>query len=71
MTAIPPKTVLVHDWLNGMRGGERCLELIAAEYPAAPIYTLLYQPEFVSEGIRSWVRPVTEKRRLRLTSVSP
>jgi glycosyltransferase involved in cell wall biosynthesis len=53
MTALPPKTALVHDWLNGMRGGERCLELLAAEYPGAPIYTLLYQPECVSEAIRA------------------
>ena len=43
---------LVHDWLNGMRGGERCLELIAEEFPAADIYTLLYCPEAVSEKIR-------------------
>ena len=47
------KTVLVHDWLNGMRGGERCLELIGEQLPEAPIYTLLYRPEAVSEGIRA------------------
>lgn len=44
---------LVHDWLNGMRGGERCLELLAKEWPEAPIYTLLYQPEAVSAAIRA------------------
>ena len=53
MTATAPKTVLVHDWLNGMRGGERCLELLAGEHPGAPIYTLLYRPECVSEAIRA------------------
>ena len=37
-----PRTVLVHDWLTGMRGGEKVLEEIACEFPAAPIYTLLH-----------------------------
>mgnify|MGYP003614206163 CR=1 FL=1 len=48
----PLKVALAHDWLNGMRGGERCLDLIGREYPAAELYTLLYQPEQVSEAIR-------------------
>lgn len=51
---VPPGGVaLVHDWLNGMRGGERCLELLAKEWPEAPIYTLLYKPEAVSAAIRA------------------
>ena len=44
---------LAHDWLNGMRGGERCLDLICREFPQAELYTLLFQPEQVSEAIRS------------------
>lgn len=44
---------LSHDWLNGMRGGERCLELIGKEFPKADLYTLLYRPELISETIRS------------------
>jgi glycosyltransferase involved in cell wall biosynthesis len=44
---------LAHDWLNGMRGGERCLDLICKEFPQAELYTLLYRPELVSEAIRS------------------
>ena len=47
------KVVLAHDWLNGMRGGERCLDLICKEFPQAELYTLLYRPEQVSEAIRS------------------
>ena len=43
---------LAHDWLNGMRGGERCLELLAGEFPEAAIYTLLWQPEALSEELR-------------------
>ena len=56
---LPPSAVaLVHDWLNGMRGGERCLELIADLFPGAPIHTLLYVPDAVSDRIRSHpVRP--------------
>ena len=50
----PPWNVaLAHDWLNGMRGGERCLDLICKEFPQAEAYTLLYRPEMVSEAIRS------------------
>jgi len=44
---------LAHDWLNGMRGGERCLDLIGKEFPKAELYTLLYRPELVSETIRN------------------
>ncbi len=38
------KIALCHDWLNGMRGGEKCLEAIADLYPEAPIYTLFHEP---------------------------
>lgn len=48
-----PKVALAHDWLNGMRGGERCLDLICQEFPQAELYTLLFRPEQVSEAIRS------------------
>lgn len=58
------KTALVHDWLNGMRGGERCLEMLAAAYPEAAIYTLLYRPECVSEVIRAHDVHVSGLRRL-------
>jgi glycosyltransferase involved in cell wall biosynthesis len=46
------EVALAHDWLNGMRGGERCLELIAGEFPEATIYTLLWCPEALSEELR-------------------
>lgn len=47
------KVALAHDWLNGMRGGERCLDLICKEFPQAELYTLLYRPEQVTEAIRN------------------
>lgn len=33
---------IIHDWLNGMRGGERVLEILCEIFPNAHIYTLLY-----------------------------
>ncbi len=49
MSAPPKSTALVHDWLTGMRGGEKVLEQIALEFPQAPIYTLFHFPGAVSE----------------------
>ncbi len=45
------KVAFVHDWLNGMRGGERCLEALCEMYPEAPIYTLFYVKGTVSRTI--------------------
>ncbi|MFA6235252.1 MAG: glycosyltransferase, partial [Bacteroidota bacterium] len=47
-----PRVALVHDWLTGMRGGEKCLEVLCELYPDAPIHTLVAFPEKVSEIIR-------------------
>jgi glycosyltransferase involved in cell wall biosynthesis len=44
---------LVHDWLTGMRGGEKVLEAICELYPAAPIYTLIHERGKVSPAIES------------------
>lgn len=38
------KVALVHDWLTGYRGGEKCLEALCRRFPDAPLYTLLHQP---------------------------
>jgi glycosyltransferase involved in cell wall biosynthesis len=46
-----PRVVLVHDWLTGMRGGEKCLEAICTQYPAAQLFTLLYRQGTVSPAI--------------------
>ena len=47
------KVALVHDWLNGMRGGEFVLEAIGEIYPDAEIFTLFFDPENLSEKIKS------------------
>lgn len=45
------KVVLVHDWLTGMRGGEKVLERLCQMFPDAPVYTLLWTPGTVSATI--------------------
>ncbi len=49
---LPDRIALVHDWLTGMRGGEKCLEVLCELFPGAPIFTLLAYPEQLSETIR-------------------
>jgi glycosyltransferase involved in cell wall biosynthesis len=44
---------LCHDWLNGMRGGEKCLEVFCELFPQAPVYTLFYEPGKISTTIAS------------------
>jgi glycosyltransferase involved in cell wall biosynthesis len=47
------KVALVHDWLTGMRGGERCLEVFCELFPSADLYTLLHVPGSVTPEIES------------------
>jgi len=47
------RMVFVHDWLNGMRGGEKCLELLCETYPGSSIYTLFCEKDKLSERILS------------------
>ena len=42
------KVALVHDWLTGMRGGERVLERVARCFPSADIHTLVWKRGSVS-----------------------
>jgi glycosyltransferase involved in cell wall biosynthesis len=45
------RVALVHDWLTGMRGGERCLEVLCELFPDAPLFTLLHIPGSVTPSI--------------------
>lgn len=45
------KVALVHDWLTGMRGGEKCLEVFCELFPDADIFTLIHVPGRVSPQI--------------------
>jgi glycosyltransferase involved in cell wall biosynthesis len=49
----PLRIALVHDWLTGMRGGEKCLEVLCELFPDAPIYTLLHVKGAMSPLIES------------------
>ena len=47
------KVCIIHDWLTGMRGGERVLEIFLDIFPDADIFTLYHRPGMVSEKIES------------------
>jgi glycosyltransferase involved in cell wall biosynthesis len=55
------KIALVHDWLTGMRGGERALEVLCERYPDAELFTLVHLPGSVS--------PVIERRRIHTSFI--
>lgn len=38
------RVALVHDWLTGLRGGEKCLERLCRIFPDATIHTLVHDP---------------------------
>jgi glycosyltransferase involved in cell wall biosynthesis len=47
------KVALVHDWLTGMRGGEKVLEVLCERFPEADLFTLLHVPGSVSPAIEA------------------
>ncbi|MEO6213272.1 MAG: glycosyltransferase [Vicinamibacterales bacterium] len=64
------RVAIVHDWLTGMRGGEKVLEAICDLYPDAPIYTLVRVTGSVSASIErhpirtSWIQRLPRAGRL-------
>ncbi|HVL69221.1 MAG TPA: glycosyltransferase [Vicinamibacterales bacterium] len=56
------RVAIVHDWLTGMRGGEKVLEAICDLYPDATLFTLVRVPGTVSEKI--------ERHRIRTSFVN-
>lgn len=52
---------IVHDWLTGMRGGEKVLEALCELYPGAVLHTLVRIPGSVSARI--------ERHRIRTSAV--
>ena len=45
------KIALVHDWLTGMRGGEKALEVLCERFPSAELFTLVHVPGSVSSTV--------------------
>jgi glycosyltransferase involved in cell wall biosynthesis len=58
------RVVLCHDWLTGMRGGERVLEILCQAFPQAPVFTLLHNRHAIADSINrhaiqtSWLQRV-------------
>jgi len=46
-----PRIALVHDWLTGMRGGEKVLEAVCGLFPGASLFTLVHVPGGASPAI--------------------
>jgi len=51
------RVAIVHDWLAGMRGGERVLEVLCELFPDATLFTLVHLPGTLS--------PTIERMRIR------
>lgn len=49
------RVAIIHDWLTGMRGGERVLETLCALFPDAALFTLIH--------VRGTATPVIERHR--------
>jgi glycosyltransferase involved in cell wall biosynthesis len=55
------KTALIHDWLTGMRGGERALLAFCEMFPDADLFTLVRVPGATD--------PIIERRRVRTSLI--
>jgi glycosyltransferase involved in cell wall biosynthesis len=55
------KIALIHDWLTGMRGGERALLAFCEMFPDADLFTLVQVPGATD--------PIIEKRRVRTSLI--
>jgi glycosyltransferase involved in cell wall biosynthesis len=55
------KLAFVHDWLTGMRGGEKALEVLCERFPDAELFTLVH--------VRGSVSPAIERRPIHTSFV--
>ena len=61
MSASTPRIAIVHDWLTGMRGGEKVLDAICERFPEAALFTLVH--------VRGSVSPTIERMTPRTSFV--
>jgi glycosyltransferase involved in cell wall biosynthesis len=47
------RVAIIHYWLVKMRGGEKVLEALCKIFPAADLYTHVYNPKSISESLKS------------------
>ena len=52
------RLAIVHDWLTGMRGGEKVLDAVCGRFPDAELFTLVHVRGSVSPAIER-LRPQT------------
>lgn len=55
------KIALIHDWLTGMRGGEKCLEIFCELFPEATLFSLLH--------LKGTMSPAIEKMDIRTSFI--
>jgi glycosyltransferase involved in cell wall biosynthesis len=55
------RVALIHDWLTGMRGGEKALEVFCEIFPEADLFTLVHLPGTTS--------PLIEKRTVTRSAI--
>jgi glycosyltransferase involved in cell wall biosynthesis len=48
-----PKVAIIHDWLTGMRGGEKVLDVLCELFPQADLFTLVHIHGSVSPRIEA------------------
>jgi glycosyltransferase involved in cell wall biosynthesis len=60
------RIALVHDWLTGMRGGEKTLEVLCERYPDAELFTLVAVDGTMSPAIARLRRHTSVVQRLPL-----
>jgi len=57
----PMRVALIHDWLTGMRGGEKALEVFCEIFPSADLFTLVHIPGATS--------PLIERRTVKRSPI--
>lgn len=55
------RVALIHDWLTGMRGGEKALEVFCEIFPDADLFTLVHLPGTTS--------PLIERRTVKRSAI--
>ena len=58
------RVALVHDWITGMRGGEKVLEVLCEQHPDAELFTLVSVPGAVTPPIERLRRHTSFVQRL-------
>src|SRR5262245_13792181 len=62
------RLAFVHDWLTGMRGGEKALEVLCERFPSASLFTLVHVRGSVSPSIERLSPRTSFIQRLPLAS---